>query len=259
MPSPKKTEGYQAPAVEKAFRLLRHVADANDAPRLSDLADTLNISKGSAHGLIRALLAAGALIQDTKSKRLSLGPAMVELALKDQTYLTLGFRAQPALDELQNTIHETVFFGMMYPWQALIMSTSEARNPMKISSQPGSTIPLLAGALGKLFLSEKDDGEVEEIIKAQGLPAYTPASIVDRATYMKELARVREAGYAVDQGEYVSGVNALAVSVGDHSRQPLALWVVGFAGSLDEEKIGRIKDSVLATAARLRGDLDTGG
>jgi IclR family KDG regulon transcriptional repressor len=185
--------------------------------------------------------------------------AMVELALKDQTYLRLGARAQSGLDELQNTIHETVFFGLMHPWQALIMATSESRNPMKISSLPGSTIPLLAGALGKLFLSEKDDGEVEEIIKAQGLPAYTPASISNEQDYLKEVARVREIGYAVDKGEYMSGVNALAVGVGDHYHQPLALWVVGFAESLDTKKIGRIKDSVLATADRLSEDLDTGG
>ena len=180
---------------------------------------------------------------------------MVELALKDRTYLTLGLRAQPALDKLQNTIHETVFFGMMYPWQALIMAASEARNPMKISSQPGSTIPLLAGALGKLYLSGMDDGQVKEIIKEKGLPAYTPASIADEKTYLNEVARVRSTGYAVDRGEYMSGVNALAVDVGDHYRQPLALWVVGFSGSLDEQKIGRIKDEVLAAAFRLGKDL----
>ena len=252
MPSPKKT--YHAPAVEKAFRLLRRVADADEAPRLSDLAGQLNISKGSAHGLIGALLSAGALVQDTK-KRLSLGPAMVELALKDRTYLTLGLQAQPTLDKLQNTIHETVFFGMMYPWQALIMATSEARNPMKISSQPGSTIPLLAGALGKLYLSGTDDGQVKEIIKEKGLPAYTPASIADESAYLKEVALVHKTGFAVDRGEYMSGVNALAVGVGTHHRQPLALWVVGFAGSLDEEKIERIKDEVLAAAVRLGEDL----
>ncbi len=256
MPSSKKTDGYHAPAVERAFRLLRHVAEANDAPRLSDLAGHLNISKGSAHGLIKTLVATGALTQDAKSKRLSLGPAIVELALKDQTYLKLGARAQPALDELQNTIHETVFFGLMHPWQALIIATSEARNPMKISSLPGSTIPLLAGALGKLFLSEKDDGEVEEIIKEQGLPAYTPASITDETAYLKEVANVRETGVAVDRGEYMSGVNALAVSA--HYSQPLALWVVGFSGSLDDEKITGITKTVQAAADRLREDLDTG-
>ncbi len=257
MPSLKKKDGYHAPAVERAFRLLRHVAEANNAPRLSDLAGHLNISKGSAHGLIKTLVATGALTQDTKSKRLSLGPAIVELALKDQTYLRLGARAQPALDELQNTIRETVFFGLMHPWKALIMATSEARSPMKISSMPGSTIPLLAGALGKLFLSQQDDRQVEEIIQEQGLPAYTPASITDEKAYIKEVANVREAGAAVDIGEYMSGVNALAV--GAHKSQPLALWVVGFSGSLDDEKITRITKTVQAAAERLSEDLGTGG
>lgn len=250
----KKT--YQAPAVEKAFRLLRQVAEADESPRLSDLAETMNISKGTAHGLIKALASAGALVRDQETKRFSLGPAVVELALKDQTYLRLGTLAQPVLDELQTRIGETVFFGLMHPWQALIMAVSEARNPMKISSRPGDTIPLLAGALGKLYLSLKDEKMAKEIIRQKGLPTYTPASIQEESRYLEEVDRVRKTAVAWDRGEYMSGVNALAVPA--HSRQPLALWVVGFAGSLDEKKMRLISDQVRAAGERLSQDLDAG-
>lgn len=252
MPKPKKT--YHAPAVEKAFRLLRRVAEASEASTLSDLARNLNISKGSAHGLIRALLDAGALTREIDSKGLTLGPAIVELALKDQTYLHLGALAQPELDQLQNRIQETVFFGLMHPWQALIMATSEARNPMKISSRPGSTIPLLAGALGKLFLSWKNDTEVERIIKEKGLPSFTQASVIDETSYLKEVDHVRKTGIALDRGEYMTGVNALAVRI--NCSQPMALWVVGFAQSLNIKKISEIENTVLAAAHRLGEELD---
>tara|TARA_B100000614_G_scaffold240673_1_gene241216 strand:+ start:2046 stop:2804 length:759 start_codon:yes stop_codon:yes gene_type:complete len=248
------SKSYQAPAVEKAFRLLRQVADADEPPRLSDLAGSLNISKGTAHGLIKALEAAGALTRNNETKRLSLGPAVVELALKDQTYLQLGALAQPVLDELQTRIGETVFFGLMHPWQALIMAVSEARNPMKISSRPGDTIPLLAGALGKLYLSLTDEKKAKRIIREKGLPAYTPASIRKEALYIKEVERVRETRVATDRGEYMAGVNALAVPA--HASQPLALWVVGFAGSLNEAKMIEITDQVKATGERLSQDLD---
>lgn len=247
MTESKKT--YQAPAVEKAFRLLRQVADADEAPRLSDLAGSLNISKGTAHGLIKALESAGALTRNIETKRFSLGPAVVELALKDQTYLRLGALAQPVLDELQTRIGETVFFGLMHPWQALVMATSEARNPMKISSRPGDTIPLLAGALGKLYLSLGDASRAEQILQEKGMPAYTPASIQEKDLYLKEVETIRKTGVALDRGEYMTGVNALAVAA--HDTQPLALWVVGFAGSLDEEKMSKIKDLILTAGKRL--------
>jgi DNA-binding IclR family transcriptional regulator len=253
----KKSDGYNAPAVEKAFRLLRFVANADEAVRLSDLAGHLGISKGSAHGLIRALVATGALNQNPRDKKITLGPATVELALKNQIYLQLGFRTQSSLDELRDRINETVFFGLLRPWRALIMATSEAHKPLKISSPPGSSIVLMAGALGKVYLSQLDDDEVSRIVKKHGLPQFTNASIVDEPAFLKEIAAVRRSGYALDKGEYLSGVNAIAVGLGNHYGLQLALWVVGFAESLHPEKIDVVKKPLLATAAKLRKLLKT--
>ncbi|MDJ0828535.1 MAG: IclR family transcriptional regulator [Desulfobacterales bacterium] len=253
----KKPDGYHAPAVEKAFRLLRFVANSNEALRLSDLSAHLQISKSTTHGLIRALVATGALNQSTQNKKITLGPATVELALKNQNYLQLGTLTQPLLDDLRDRINETVFFGLLHPWRALIMATSEARKPMKISSPPGSSVLLMVGALGKVFLSQMDDAEVLQIIKENGLPQFTNASIIDEQTYLKEIAYVRQTGYALDKGEYLSGVNAIAVGLGHHCELPVVLWVVGFAESLNSEKIDEVKELILATATKLRKVLHT--
>ncbi len=246
------TYGYNAPAVEKAFRLLRFVANSKEAVRLSELAGHLGISKSTAHGLIRALVSAGALSQNPLNKKITLGPATVELALKNQIYLQLGAQAQPGLDELRDVINETVFFGLLHPWRALIMATSEAHKPIKISSPPGSSITLMAGALGKIYLSQMQDADVSRIVQKHGLPQFTNASIVDEHEFLKEIAAVRQSGYALDKGEYMSGVNAIAVGFGTRYGLQLALWVVGFAESLHAEKIGKTIEPVMATAGRLR-------
>jgi len=252
-----KTNGYHAPAVEKAFRMLRFVANSNVAVRLSDLAGHLGISKSTAHGLIRALVSTGALSQNPRDKKITLGPATVELALKNQIYLQLGVQAQPGLDELRDLINETVFFGLLHPWRAVIMATSEAHKPIKISSPPGSSIVLMAGALGKIYLSQMDEAEIGRIVKMHGLPQFTKASIIDEHIFMKEITGVRQSGYALDNGEYMSGVNAIAVGLGSHYGLQLALWVVGFAESLHLEKIDKFKEPILATAAKLRKILHT--
>ncbi len=129
-------------------------------------------------------------------------------------------------------INETVFFGLLRPWRALIMATSEAHNPIKISSPPGSSIILMAGALGKVYLSRLQDAEVGRIVEKHGLPRFTKTSIVDEHEFLEEIAGVRQSGYALDKGEYMSGVNAVAVGPGSHYGLQLALWVVGFAESL---------------------------
>jgi DNA-binding IclR family transcriptional regulator len=98
---------------------------------------------------------------------------------------------------------------------------------------------------------------VSRIVKEHGLPQFTNATIVEKSAFMQEIDAVRRSGYALDKGEYLSGVNAVAVGLGDHYGLQLALWVVGFAESLHPEKIDKVRDPLLATAVRLRKTLNT--
>jgi DNA-binding IclR family transcriptional regulator len=102
-----------------------------------------------------------------------------------------------------------------------------------------------------------DDIEVERIIKKHGLPKFTNSSIVDEKTYKEEIVNTRRLGYALDKGEYLSGVNAIAVGLGHHRGLPLALWVVGFAESFQAERIDMVLESTLVTADALRKVLNT--
>jgi DNA-binding IclR family transcriptional regulator len=137
------------------------------------------------------------------------------------------------------------------------MATSEANKPMKISSPPGSTMPLLAGALGKVFLAQSENGGRAGIIREHGLPQFTKATIIDEQAYLKEASEVCQRGYALDLGEYLSGVNAVAVGLGSYSGLQLAVWVVGFAESLQPENLDAVIESTMATAAILRKVLKT--
>jgi len=249
------TDGYSAPAVERAFRLLDAVAGAAEAPTLSELARTLGFSKSTTHGLVHALIAAGALTQDPGSKRLLLGPAVVELALKNREHLLLGEQAQPLLEDLRDRINESVFFGVMSRFRTLIMAAAEARKSMKISALPGTAIPLLAGAVGKIFLAQMDDAQALETIRRLTLPRFTPASIVDEQRFLAAVQKVRKSGVAVDCGEYLSGVNAAAVGLGKRRGIPLVVWAVGFAESLGPEKISVVVNELVKTGRALQDRL----
>jgi len=249
------TDGYSAPAVERAFRLLDAVAGAVEAPTLSELARKLGFSKSTTHGLVHALIAADALTQDPGSKRLLLGPAVVELALKNREVFLLGDQAQPLLEDLRDRIDESVFFGMMIRFRTLVMAAAEARKSMKISALPGTAIPLLAGAVGKVLLAQMSSDQTRETIRRLTLPRFTPASIVDEQRFLTEVQKVRKRGVAVDCGEYLSGVNAVAVGLGKRRGIPLVVWAVGFAESLGPEKISVVVNELVKTGRALQDRL----
>ncbi len=250
--------GYKAPAVGKAFELLRTVARSRQGLGLSELASELGYSKSTTHGLVHALIHEGALVQANGGKKLLLGSTVVELAFQSWNYLIINREAQPILDELREDIGESVFLGVFNRSnaRAIIMATSEATKPLKISSPPGTTIPLFAGAVGKVFLSGMDDTRALELIRENGLPRFTENSIVSENELMAELARVRERCWAMDDEEYIPGVRAVAASLGNLHGLPLAIWVVGFAGSMGDNKIEAITQATLETTEKLRSVLD---
>ncbi len=250
--------GYKAPAVGKAFELLRVVARSRQGLSLSELAVKLGYSKSTTHGLVHALMHEGALVQANGGKKLLLGSTVVELAFQSWNYLIINRAAQPILEELRKEIGESVFLGVFNRnnARAIIMATSEASKPLKISSPPGTSISLFAGAVGKVFLAGMEDARALELIREKGLPRFTENSIVGEDDLMGELERVRERGWALDDEEYIPGVRAVAASIGNLHGLPMAIWVVGFAGNMGDDQINRITQATLDTTEKLRAVLD---
>ena len=254
-----KPTAYKAPAVLKAFELLKLVAESRTEITLSELARQLGYSKGTLHGMVRALLQSGALAQAPNRRGFFLGPAVVELAFRSWNYFRISEHAQPLLDELRDRIGETVFLGVLSSSRGLIVATAEAAKPLKISSPPGTSIPLLAGAVGKVYLSQQPETQAARIIRAHGLAQFTHRSIVKKDEYLAELKTVCKQGYAVDNEEYLPGVKAVAVALGNERGLPLAIWVVGFADAMGASVIPKIAEETRITAAKLREVLDNRG
>jgi len=242
--------------VQKAFQILKAVAESKTGLGLSELAHKLTFSKSSTHGLNQALVMTGSLEEDPQKRKYYLGPTLVELAFRSWNYLRVTERAQPMIEELRDRIGETVFLGVLSKSRGVIVATADALTPLKISSPPGTSIPLLAGAVGKVFLAGLNGDQAKRIIEAIGLNAYTKKTITTPTAYLKELHRVRQQGYALDDEEYLPGVRAVAVSLGNQRGLPLAIWVVGFVDAINNQTLSGIVEFTLLTANRLRSLLD---
>ncbi len=247
---------YQAPAVKKAFEILKLVSESKTEIGISELAGKTGFSKSTIYGLTRALMDAGALEQRPLDKKFFLGPAILELAFKSSNYLLIKEKSRFFLDKLCNRIGETVFLGILSHSRGVIMSTSEPAKPLKISSPPGTVIPLTAGAVGKIFLANLGKKEALKFIRDHGLKKFTRNSITDEKEYIKELEKVKKQGYAIDNEEYIPGVKAVAVDIGNKRGLALALWVVGFSSSMGEKKMPFITRAALDIAKELGAALN---
>jgi DNA-binding IclR family transcriptional regulator len=144
------------------------------------------------------------------------------------------------MEKLMEKVGETVFLGVLNGDHVTILDMVESRNEMKITSPPGTRLPLLAGATGRVLLSQIEKGKAEEMVQKKGLVRYTPKTVVDPKQFLRETELVKKQGYAVDDEEYIPGVRAIAAPLLFASSPPAALWVVGFTSTMDDQKVKMI-------------------
>ncbi len=150
---------------------------------------------------------------------------------------------KPHLAEFVEQIGQTGMFGVPDGDRFRIVTVVEGRAPFRVKAVQGRSIPLLAGAVGKIALAW------EAVSMPAVLPRFTEDSVGDVSAMGEELERVRGEALALDRGEYLRGVYAAASPILDSDRLVGILFSAGFQDQLGEEGLMSLGQAV-AQAAR---------
>jgi IclR family KDG regulon transcriptional repressor len=250
------TKGYSAPSVIKAFEVLKLIASAKEGMGISEIARELGLAKSTVHGMTCALEELGVVRRDTATKRYSLGFTLFELGKTAYSQIDLKDLARPDMEALMEKTQTSVFLGVLNWDHVTILDIVEPRTDLKITSPIGTTIPLLAGAAGKVFLSMMDEAQALKAIHSIGLTTYTPNSVTDLDRYVEEIRSVRAQGFATDDEEYILGVRAVAAPIAGGVHLMSAIWAVGFKAGLDEDKMEALTVLTKEAAKAIRRKID---
>ncbi len=247
-----------APMVERAFQVLDLLMVSDQGLGLSELARALTMSKGSMHRLLKTLEHCGAVALD-KERLYVIGPRIYKLA----AYVRgTGLRrlALPVMQRLVPLIGETLFLGRVEQEHIHVLETVEAGNEHlypHISVPRGTRVPLLAGAVGRLVLANWTPEQRRRWLEKQGLPRFTEASLTDVEQFLRAVEEAATTGLAVDHGEYLAGVNAVAVPItGPENSLVALLCALGFVSHFDDEAMrqaGMLLKEEAATISRMLG------
>ena len=181
----------------------------DDAPELGivDLAHRLGLSPSTTHRIVRALVEARLLDQDPRTERYRLGVGLAELGLR--TLQRLGVEAaRPLLEELAAETGESVNLGVRHGGEVLVVLRVASAHPLRVEQPAGSRVPVHTSAMGKAILAWAHD-PAQEVDGLDELGRATTRTLTSRAALKRELQRVREIGYAVNDEERNIGVRAV--------------------------------------------------
>ncbi len=247
-----QTDAFDAPApmVERAFQLLDVLMVSEEGLALSDLARSLNMSKGSMHRLLKTLEHCG--VVELHDERLYvLGPRVYKLA----SYVRgTGLRrlALPSMQRLGSAIGETIFLGRVEQDSIHVLESFEAGREQlfpHVSVPRGTRIPLLAGATGRLVLASWPLERRRAWLRKHPLSRFTEHSLIDPEEYLAAVEITARSGLATDHEEYLTGVNAIAAPISGPEQSLVALLcVLGFASHFNDEAMQRAGQQLRAEA-----------
>jgi len=238
----------RVPAVLKAFRLIEAISLSDKPLGVSELSRKLDMGKSTVHGLVTTLEALGVLEAVNGSRR----PRLPALCSRGGLQADLRQVAHGALERLAAATEQTSFLGVPSDGHVTILDIVHGRPTLSISAPVGSSIPLLAGAVGKVVVASWEPSRRRAFLRENVLPAFTPSSIVRPEAYEAAIAETLERGAAVDVDEYVDGVRAAAAAVtGPQQQLAAVVWVAGFSRHIDAQQLDAIASAVMREAAEI--------
>jgi len=233
-------------SIERAAAILRLLSGRNRRLGVVDISGELGLSKGTVHGLLRTLQHVGFVEQDPDSGKYRLGAALLHMGSSYLDGNELRTRALNWSDSLAARTHEAVRIGTLHDGQVLIVHHVFRPDDSYQTLDVGSLMPAHATALGKVLLAHHPYVVAE--LARDGLTAYTEQTICDPERLERELAHVRERGWAADLGELSPSQVSLAAPIMD--RRGLTVGAMAIFGPPERLLAARAPRGELLTYVR---------
>jgi DNA-binding IclR family transcriptional regulator len=198
--------------LEKCVKILTLFSEAAPAWQVQEIADALQLPRSTAYRYIAALRSNGLVESDPENGGYRLGLKILDLAASMQR-TSLHDLALPLMERISRELGETVILCGLRENAGFCMEKVEGHHALRVSYELGDTYPLHAAATGKAILAFLPAEEQRRVIDAVGLPKLTDRTITEASALRKELAKIRNVGYAESYGESIVGTRGLAAPV----------------------------------------------
>lgn len=238
--------------LERAFALLDLLAAQPEPVSLKDISSKTGLHPSTAHRILNDLTI-GRYVDRPHAGSYRLGMRLLELGNLVKARLDVRDAAMPPMRELHKLTHQPVNLSLRQGDEIVyIERTYSERSGMQVVRAIGGRAPLHLTSVGKLFLAHEDLSRMRAYAARTGLTGHTRNSITDLARLERELAVVRNSGWARDDEELELGVRCMAAGIFDDQGK----LVAGLSVSAPADRLeASWAEQVKATAAQISAAL----
>jgi DNA-binding IclR family transcriptional regulator len=202
---------------------------------LSEIARRADLPLATAHRLVADLEAWGAVERDTEGQY-QVGRRLWEIGMLWPSYARMRELAVPFMQDLYEATRENVHVAVRVGYEALYLEKLTGHRSVPIISRSGSRLPMHATGVGKALLAYGPAEFVAAYVD-RPLERPTPYTIVEAGRLARDLAEVRERGYAVTREEMTLGSCSVATPVREDGVAVAALGLVVHSVRADVDRL----------------------
>ena len=239
-PATRATPAVQV--LERMFALMDVMASREDAISLKDIAEKTGLHPSTAHRILNDLTI-GRFVERPQPGSYRLGMRLLELGNLVKGRLSVRDAALLPMRELHKRIQQPVNLSVRQGDEIIYVERAYSeRSGMQVVRAIGGRAPLHLTSVGKLFLSADDAQRIRAYATRTGLHGQTKNSITQLPALERELARVCQMRYALDNEELELGVRCMACGIYDDQGKLIAgLSISAPASRLDEAWLGQLQ------------------
>ncbi|MEE3361938.1 MAG: IclR family transcriptional regulator [Anaerovoracaceae bacterium] len=246
-------------SVTRALDILIYIYSRNGDVAVTEISRDLGIYKSTVFRMLATLKAKKFVTQNAETEKYSLGPELFIIGSSMNNQSELVKFIKPYSERLNKEMNEAVNVSVLSvmsngEYQSVIIHKEESYHGLNANMEIGSRNDCYCSAVGKCLIAFSDDINLE-IYKGR-MKKFTDNTITTFAALKKEIEKVREQGYAVDNEEREKGLFCLAVPVIINGTTEAALSISGpetrMREDLDEkiEFITKLRDEIKNNTTR---------
>ncbi|MBR1149432.1 IclR family transcriptional regulator [Bradyrhizobium sp. JYMT SZCCT0428] len=238
----------------KGLTLVELLAHSEESRGVTSLARELQLSKSNVHRILLTLQSKQYVRRVDSNSTYELTPKIWELGSLVRGRLSLLKVSNEYMMELARATGESVHLSILEGGEVVYIDKIESSQPIAAYTRIGGRAPAYCVATGKAMLATVPGEELDSLLPK--LKRFTDSTITAHDKLRSELIKTREAGYAVNRGEWREDVFGVASPIWDGAGR--ALGAIGISGPSVRYKAKQVKvfsGHVVKAAQKIAGAL----
>ena len=193
--------------------MLEAVAQESEGLSNAEISRKLEIPKSSASYILRTLEKQGYLNRNPETGKYRVGLKVLSLSRGALTGIDVREVALPIMRHLMEKTNLTCHLAILDGSDAVYIEKVEPQGFIRRDTWVGRRMRVHATSVGKALVAHIPQERLERIIAESGMEKRTAKTITTLPRLLKDLEKVREQGYAVDDEENNMGARCLGAPV----------------------------------------------